>query len=163
MMVSPVTTKALPQTHKRALKILFTTEVVKSLGVQNVVPTGCIMATPTEIALKWKTSSVFRSAFDQLLHGVWTNQIGLNSLGYHRIDNDGSNTQTTREEFEGLKSKDRSLHSPGNGRVVMCGIKGSLGGLGIGADQENMVLTERHVAYIKLENPAHRIESVLRE
>jgi hypothetical protein len=163
MMVSPVTTKALPQTHKRALKILFTTEVVKSLGVQNVVPTGCIMATPTEIALKWKTSSVFRSAFDQLLHGVWTNQIGLNSLGYHRINNDGSHTPITREEFEGLKPKDRSLHTPGNDRVVMCGIKGSLGGLGLRADQENMVLIDRHVAYIQLEDSALKIKSVLRE
>jgi hypothetical protein len=162
-MVSSVTTKVSSQTRKNALEILFTKEIVKSSEASSVIPTGCRMATPREITLKWKTSSVFRNTLDQLSHGIWTNQIGLNSLGYHRIDNDGSNTQTTREEFEGLKSKDRSLHSPGNGRVVMCGIKGSLGGLGIGADQENMVLTERHVAYIKLENPAHRIESVLRE
>jgi hypothetical protein len=98
--------------------------------------------------LKWKTNEAFRERLCSIPIAVWTGQRGLDSSGPHKIDENGNHVQITKNEFNILGVKDRSMHTPGDNLVAFYGSTMAAGFASMWADMGRS--TACRVAYVKL-------------
>jgi len=146
-------TKTTIQNQKtQTVEIFFTDRAVKSSEAYAAVPEGCRMARLDEIALAYKERPGFKEELD---YPVWVDQKGLNSKGYHKIDENGKSVKIKGPEFKTLEAKDRSWHTPGTSLVTIQANSGYWDGRArLDVDADAMPDSAAQVAYIALDTNA---------
>ena len=105
--------------QQKVVEVLFTEKDVYASEVAAAVPKGCRMARPDEVALAYKERPEFKKALDTLTGMVWVDQIGLDSSGTYKTDENGKFVKITEAVFKRLGAENRSRHYPGTSRVCI--------------------------------------------
>ncbi|MDE1855703.1 MAG: hypothetical protein KGH49_00485 [Candidatus Micrarchaeota archaeon] len=104
----------------RTVEIFITDKTAAAADSDSLVPKGYRKISLEEGTFAWKNSEDFRNNLIEKT-AIWTNQKGLKSNEYHKIEIDNTFTSSTFGELSKLPTSQRSYHYSGNGLVALVG------------------------------------------